>query len=184
MILALGAAAIGGFFMSALFNGKLIIRDIINAPIAGGIAIGASSLFITNPCYAVVVGFSAGFIQVFIQNAVEKPLVQKRGINELLSFSLFGLQGLIGSGFAAGWRAIVGGYSDKVAIDKIILNQSQPIYQFVIGLISAAIGLGIGLIAGLLIYFVTRHQTYEHYTDRTYWILNDKIRQKEDDKVE
>jgi len=72
VIIAMGAAIIGSIIVSCLINGYLISRDIIHAPIAGGIIAGSASFYITNPVYALVVGFMGGVIQAAIQNLVEK----------------------------------------------------------------------------------------------------------------
>jgi ammonia channel protein AmtB len=107
IMLALGAGAIASFCLSSFMNGKIIARDVINGPIAGAIACGAASYYITNPVYAILVGFVAGLIQTFIQNVFEKKWNRKGNVFNTISFALFGFQGLIGSGFAAGWNAIV-----------------------------------------------------------------------------
>lgn len=66
----MGAGTIGAMSISALINGYLIARDVIHGPIAGAIAVGASSLFIANPTYALVAGGAGGIIQALLQNMV------------------------------------------------------------------------------------------------------------------
>lgn len=73
VIIGMGAALLGAFAVSSFVNGRIIIRDIIHAPIAGGIVVGAASYFITNPTYALVAGFTGGALQALIQNFIEKP---------------------------------------------------------------------------------------------------------------
>ncbi len=63
----MGAAVLGSFCVSTLIHGRIVMRDIIHGPIAGGIVVGSSSLFITNPVYALVAGFAAGVTQTIIQ---------------------------------------------------------------------------------------------------------------------
>jgi positive regulator of sigma E activity len=68
IIIAMGAGVIGSVIVSCIINGHLIIRDLIHSPLAGGIIAGSASFFITNPVYALVVGFTGGATQAFIQN--------------------------------------------------------------------------------------------------------------------
>jgi hypothetical protein len=84
----------------------LIIRDALHGPIAGAIVVGASSLYISNPVYAFVAGAAGGIIQSLIQNLIEKRGATRKWIVSTVSWSLFGMQGIIGAGFAAGWKAI------------------------------------------------------------------------------
>lgn len=107
VLLAMGAGTMGSIFVSVLINGNLIARDALHGPIAGAIAVGASSLFITNPVYALVAGATGGISQTLIQNLIEKRAARRGYIVSTVSWSLFGLQGLIGAGFASGWQAIV-----------------------------------------------------------------------------
>jgi hypothetical protein len=66
----MGASTLGAIFVSTLINGQIIARDVIHGPIAGAIAVGASSLYITTPVWAIVAGCGSGIIQAFIQNTI------------------------------------------------------------------------------------------------------------------
>lgn len=103
----MGAGTLGGILISCLINGYLIARDVIHGPVAGAIAVGASSLFITNPTYALIAGAAGGIIQALLQNIVERKFVNQKTIVSTVSWSLFGIQGIIGAAFAAGWKAIL-----------------------------------------------------------------------------
>jgi hypothetical protein len=74
--------------------------------VAGAIACGASSLYITNPVYAFVAGSVGGITQTLIQNFIERRASNQKKIVSTVSWSLFGIQGIIGAAFAAGWQAI------------------------------------------------------------------------------
>jgi len=71
----MGAGTLGAVSISTLVNGYLISRDVIHGPVAGAIAVGASSLFITNPTYALVAGAAGGIIQALLQNIVERKFI-------------------------------------------------------------------------------------------------------------
>lgn len=76
IIVGMGAALIGSLITSLIFNGKLNPRDLIHGPIAGGVITGSASFFITNPVYALVVGFTGGVVQALLQNSIEHKWVQ------------------------------------------------------------------------------------------------------------
>lgn len=107
MILGMGAAIIGALSTSVFVNGSLVIRDIVNAPIAGGIVVGSASFFISNPVYSLVAGTTAGVAQSLIQNCIERPHLQNKSVISTISWSLFGVQGIIGGAFASGYQQIV-----------------------------------------------------------------------------
>jgi hypothetical protein len=44
-----------------------------------------------------------------------------------------------------------------------------------IAVISAGIGLGFGLLAGIIIYFVSGQRTGDHFSDKPYWITDDGL---------
>jgi len=70
VIIGMAASLLGAYCISSLLNGNVIVRDLIHAPIAGGIVVGSASFYITNPVYAMVAGFTAGIIQTLIQNLI------------------------------------------------------------------------------------------------------------------
>jgi hypothetical protein len=82
--------------------------------------------------------------------------------------------GVLGGAFGSGYRNIINYNSNGFSYLPNSINYN-PGYQMAIALISAAIGIGFGLIAGLLILIVNRQQTNEHFTDVTYWVNDDGI---------
>jgi hypothetical protein len=68
IVMAMGAAIVGAVIFSVLINGSVVARDLIHAPIAGGIIGGSASFFITAPVYIFVVGFTGGAVQTVLQN--------------------------------------------------------------------------------------------------------------------
>lgn len=113
MYYSLCAATIASFIWSSVFNGHLVVRDVIFGPVAGGVIAGTASLYVVNPVYAMVMGFTGGSIQVIGQNLIEKYWTRnKYQIVNSTSFILFGVQGLLGSAFASGWNAIIWTHSE------------------------------------------------------------------------
>lgn len=174
VIVAMGAAIIGSIIVSCFINGTIIPRDLINAPIAGGIISGSASFFITNPVYALVVGFCGGAIQAVIQNIAEKPQSRNNSILSTISWSLFGIQGLLGGVFATGYRDIINHNSNGITFSAASINYN-PGYELLIAVISAGMGLGFGCIAGLLVYAFNGQTSNGHFDDKEYWVNSDGI---------
>lgn len=114
--------------MTTLINGIIIFRDLIHGVIAGAIVVGASSLFISNPIYAIVAGMTGGIIQTIIQNVLERRAAKNRIIISTVSWSLFGIQGLIGAAFASGWKAILYNSKHGLNVEPSILSSTGPQY--------------------------------------------------------
>ncbi len=174
IVVAMGASIIGSVIVSFYFNGYLIIRDLIHAPIAGGIIAGSASFFLTNQVYALVVGFVGGAIQSFIQNVIEKKAANNGSIISTISWSLFGIQGVIGGIFATGYRNILETRTDGFSFssNSIDFNSGK---ELGIAMISAMIGLGFGVLAGIFVYLVNGHKRENYFEDREYWINDDGI---------
>jgi hypothetical protein len=88
---------------------------------------------------------------------------------------LFGLQGIIGAGFASGWKAIYFTTTNGLTIEPATLNFTSQ-FEFYGGLISAGIGAAFGLGAGLLVILVNTQKSREYFEDSYYWFANDGIR--------
>lgn len=70
VIFALCASTLAAFMMSPIFNDGILVRDIVYAPIAGGVACSTASYWIVNPVYSILTGFTAGVVQVVIMNLI------------------------------------------------------------------------------------------------------------------
>ena len=182
IIAGLGSGAVGALFVSALVNGTIIVRDLFHGVIAGAIVVGASSLYISNPIYAIVAGTSGGAIQALIQNFIERTAAREKKVVSTVSWSLFGIQGIIGAGFAAGWKAILYNSKNGLPVESRILDIFNPQFELYGGLISAGIGLGSGLLVGLLVLLLNKHGENDFFEDNVYWMntdyLNKLVRQE------
>ena len=174
VIFALCSATIASFILSALFNDGIIVRDIVYGPIAGGVASLTASFWIVNPAYALVIGFVAATVQIIVMNFIEKKAARYGSIFNTFSFTLFGIQGMIGSVFSAIWSA--GTRSNMYGFSYVIDNTHNQVFNWVISLISLPIGLLFGVAAGGLIALVNTHQRNDHFDDFTYWVNDDGIR--------
>jgi len=158
---------------SYFINAKLMVRDVIYGTIAGGIAVSSASYYITNPVWAMLVGSVAGIIQA-IGNAIEKKHSRNGKIVNTISFILFGVQGIVGSAWASIWRAVIITRRDGLNFNLSALP--SPVLDFASAWISAALGIGFGLIAGIFVFCLARHERADHFDDYTYWEKDDGLR--------
>jgi hypothetical protein len=172
-IFCISAAVLAAVGFSLLINGKLEFRDIITAPIAGGVIVGCSSTYIYNPLESLLLGTGAGILQVLF-NLAEKKLGSKplwsNGV-----FFLFAVHGFLGGIVSAPIRAVnksQNSYSSSYngLPSKYAYDQS--------GQISATfVSLGMGILSGLLlfaiIYLFNRESHEDLYHDKTYWLVEE-----------
>ncbi|WP_295099954.1 DUF1349 domain-containing protein [uncultured Candidatus Kuenenia sp.] len=99
-ILSLCAATISTYLATTLIRKKIVIEDMANAALAGGVAIGSSCAH-TTPRAALMLGFIAGILSV-IGFALIQPRLQKmiKGIDTCGVHNLHGMPGILG-GLAA-----------------------------------------------------------------------------------
>lgn len=95
------SAVMTGISFSYFINTKPIVRDLINSGIAGVVAGLASVAYMDRPIFPMVVGSTAGIVQVLLQNLVEKRITRKGKIFSTFSWALFAVQGLVGASFAS-----------------------------------------------------------------------------------
>ena len=89
---------------SLLVDGCLNFRDIIMAPIAGGVIVSSAANYMYTPLEGLLLGFLSGFV-LFITNRLEKSIGKNPHCTHAV-FSLFGVQGLLGGLASAVMRAI------------------------------------------------------------------------------
>jgi ammonium transporter Rh len=61
-LISLTGSCLSTFAVSSLFGHGLVMDDILNATLAGGVAIGASSGLLYLPAFALIIGVAAGVI--------------------------------------------------------------------------------------------------------------------------
>lgn len=160
--------------VSSMINHSLAVRDVVQAPTAGAVAIASSAYFITNPVYSLVIGSVAGIIQTVLQTFVEKRASRKSNITNTFSFIVFGVQGIIGSIFASGFREALNNETNGLEIS--LSNLPFPVFGFVTACISAGVGIVFGVFIGIFYIISAKHVREEHFHDFTYWVNDDGIR--------
>ena len=133
-IFSLCGATLTTYIASSLFRkGKVLIADMINAALAGGVAIGATCN-ILSPASAFGVGALAGFICmvgfVFIQPALQ------RKFNKVDTCGVHNLHGMPG---------IIGGLVAILAVPNVLISQLSGI------VFTVAFALGTGYLGGYII---------------------------------
>lgn len=105
ILLSISGSTISCIALGMIFYGRPIVRHLVYGPIAGAIIGGASSYYTSNPVYAIVVGVAGGMLQTIFMT-LKQYLVNSKGHSPIatISFTLFGIQGFIGSAFAVGWK--------------------------------------------------------------------------------
>lgn len=115
-ILSLTGSCLSTFIMSALLRDKFSMEDILNATLAGGVAIGAPCGVVVNPAISLFIGILAGIVSTTGFVKLTKFIEESRlGIHDTCGVNnLHGIPGIMGgiiSGIViAGYRSGVGVY--------------------------------------------------------------------------
>ncbi len=105
VFLSISGSTISSMALGLIFYGRPIVRHLVYGPVAGAVIGGASSYYTSNPVYAIVVGVAGGMLQTIFMS-IQQYLVNTKGNRPIttVSFTLFAIQGLVGSAFAVGWK--------------------------------------------------------------------------------
>lgn len=113
-VISLTGSCLSTFIMSALIRDKFSMEDILNATLAGGVAIGAPCGVIINPAISLFVGLLAGVVSTLGFAKLTKCLDGTLGIHDTCGVhNLHGIPGIIG-GIISG--VIIGGYERGLGI--------------------------------------------------------------------
>jgi len=163
-LLSLVGSCLSTFTCSAIFGHKFEMEDILNATLAGGVAIGSSTALLYYPGVALVIGIIAGAISTLGFKFLASILQKKIGLNDTCGVhNLHGIPGALGGFISA---IIVASYN--TGYDPNIASKYGPanIFASVHGtflhqgglqiagtVTSIALGIVFGLIAGVTINF-------------------------------
>lgn len=172
----MSASLIVGMAFSAFVYQKVVVRDFLFAVVAGGVASCTAGIYFTNPVWPMVLGSATGMVQSLVNGLIEKRVAMKNRIFHTHSFTMFGVQGIIGGIFATIFRAVVVTRTDGFSYNFTSVNTRPAGYDLAMALLSAALGIGFGLLIGLLVLITARHEKYDHFDDYTYWMPDDGIR--------
>ena len=98
--------------------------------------------------------------------------MKQKAVVSTISWSLFGVQGLLGGIFATAYKKIIESSSAGFTFANVDFNAGE---ELLMAVISAGMGLAFGLISGLILLLVSRHKSRDFFVDRTYWIFDDGL---------
>jgi ammonium transporter Rh len=176
-VLALTGSCLSAFAFSIFYRGKFCMDDVLNATIAGGVAIGSAASFITNPAGAIAIGFISGAVSATGYYYLSDFLTDKGIYDTCGIHNLHGMPGIIGGLSSAVFVAAYNSTSLDIAggnpldfVNGEYLRQGG--LQVAGTFISLGMGLLTGAIAGLVIYPMYEVTTEDFYDDEHYWEIH------------
>jgi ammonium transporter Rh len=130
-LLSLTGSVLSTFVVTSVAGHGLGMDDILNATLAGGVAVGSASGLLYSPAFALSIGIIAGIISTFGFKYLTPILEHKIGLFDTCGINnLHGIPGVLGGLFSA---IIVAAYS--WGYDKNVASQYGPhnIFQSVHG---------------------------------------------------
>ena len=151
--LSLCAATVVTFAWSSILRkGKLLMEDIQNATISGGVAVGCVADLFIGPGGALIIGAFAGSVSVFGFRFLN-PWLAKKGIYDTCGINnLHGMPGLIGglSSLVVTGIAKVSMYGEADYNELFPKGDNQWLIQLALIGITLGISIGSGLIFGFI----------------------------------
>ena len=171
-----------GAFMVSLFvkKGKMNIKDILHASVAGGVIIGGCSTLIIYPVVAIIVGFLGGVVSTICYEFLTPCLQNKGNLFDAAGIlSLHGIPGFIGGALTAIF------ISDMNLKDwgpeyltVYVKNTRSPSKQAGMQVAALFITLGIsvvsGVITGLILNTKCMFPIKNYFDDREYWDVEEE----------
>lgn len=101
-IISLTGSVMSTFVMTSIYRPKFAMEDIINATLAGGVIIGASSGIFVNPAAALTIGLFAGVVSSWGYHFLSGKLEEVIGLHDTCGVhNLHGMPGILGGIFSA-----------------------------------------------------------------------------------
>lgn len=123
---ALTGSCLSTFMVSSLLGKKLVMEDILNASLAGGVAIGACAAILYLPAVSLGIGLLAGAISTIGFHYVTPFLEKKIGLYDTCGIhNLHGIPGALGGIFSA---ILVAAYN--TGVDTVYTSQFSPVSMF------------------------------------------------------
>lgn len=103
----ISATVIFSMIGSIFVHGKPLIRDLINSVVAGGVCSLTASYYLTSPIWSILLGCLAGIVQTVGHSILENRFAKEKSVLATHSFTIFGIQGIIGGIWAAIFRRVL-----------------------------------------------------------------------------
>lgn len=173
----MSASLLVGSAFSFFVYEKLVPRDFLHAIVAGGVAACTAGVYFTNPVWPMVLGSATGMVQSLVQGIIEKKISMTKRIFHTSSFTMFGVQGIIGGIFASIFNAVVRTRNDGFTYGVATNAEAKSAgFELAMACLSAAFGIAFGILIGLIILCTARHERSDHFDDYTYWVPDDGLR--------
>jgi len=183
-VLSLSAAIMGTFFSSNLFNsGKFKMDAVLNATLAGGVAIGAGCDLVTEPWVPLCVGFTAGALSTIGFERIQPWLYEKLDLHDVGGIhNLHGMPGVLGAfvGTVFCFLASAETYGDSLhelfpEFAKGRTPMTQALVQMGTLATTLVLSFGGGMIAGKLMNMKALHPlaAEECFDDAVHWVMEE-----------
>ena len=171
-ILSLTGSCLATFLLSGLVRHKFSMEDILNATLAGGVAIGAPSGIVANAGIALLIGVAAGIVSAVGYARLSEILYKNIGLHDTCGVNnLHGIPGLLG-GFVS--AMVVASYQTYPGLDPLYQQyinltpmgrtwSAQAGIQVACTFISFFIAILTGIITGALIYLLYEFEDQEFF---------------------
>ena len=179
--MSLTGSVLGTFVVCSLcFGQELEMESILNATLAGGVAIGASSQFVYRPGVALFIGCTAGVISTLCFHYLSPKLTKWIGLYDTCGIhNLHGIPGLMGGIWSA---IIIGfyttGYDANIAaqftngnfqVPTDVSFGKQALLQLAGTFCSMGMGIAMGILGGLVVNCFYSERPSAFYQDKEYF---------------
>lgn len=172
-IFSLTGSCIAAFCFSILIRNKLNMDDVLNATLAGGVAIGSASSLITNPAGALAIGLIAGTISTFGYAKLSERLTRWHIYDTCGINNLHGMPGLLGGLSSAIFISAYNMTPLSIGDAKVDFSSANFAYQGGIQVAGTFISMGIGIVTGLIaggvLYSVYKVENSDFFDDEHFW---------------
>ena len=180
-VFALSASAVSAFATSKLVREtrRFEMEHILNATLAGGVAVGSVADMVIRPYGAIIVGTVAGSVSVLGYQYLSPVLAERFGVYDTCGVNnLHGIPGLMGGigGILSAALATKRLYGD--AIDEIRADGRDATEQALFQLAALSTTLAISVVGGLLTGLLLRSErcamNKRLYDDEVYWDVDEE----------
>jgi ammonium transporter Rh len=161
-VISLTGSCLATFAVSGIIKKQFVMEDLLNASLAGGVAIGASCGYLYFPGVALVIGITAGAISTLGFHFLTPKLDSLKIYDTCGIHNLHAIPGVLGGIFSA---LVMGGYNSGFEAPQAV-NSHIPLLnviyttvgflkqgglQFGATLTAVAMGIAFGLLAGKVV---------------------------------
>lgn len=175
-VLSLTGSCIAAFCLSILIRNKLNMDDVLNATLAGGVAIGAASSLITNPAGALAVGLISGSISTLGYAKLSEKLARWHIYDTCGINNLHGMPGLFGGLSSAVFISAYNLTPLNIGLATVDFSNvdfsKQGALQVAGTFISLGIGLATGAVCGGVLYLLYKVENTDFFEDEHFWEMH------------